>query len=393
MAVQQIVKNVYSLKMNHWDRKIFDELISLPDGTSYNSYFIKGSEKNVLIDTADSSQKTKFLRDIKSLNFEKLDYIVSNHAEQDHSGLIPEVLKIYPKAKVVTNQKCKSFLTAHLQISEDKFIEISDGDTLSLGDKTLKFIFTPWVHWPETMSSYIVEDKILFSCDFFGSHRATSHLFVYDEYKVIEDAKRYYAEIMMPFRVQIKKNIEKIEQESIKFIAPSHGPVYNNPAIIINAYKDWISDKVNKKILIPFVSMHDSTRIMVEYVVNAFTEQGVEVMPMNMKNTDIGTFAMEVVDASTVVLATPYVLAGVHPSIIYASYLFNALRPKTKFVSMIISYGWGGRGVEQVKELISGIKAELIEPVMVNGLPKKDDFNKLDNLVKTIIKKHTDADI
>ncbi len=387
MAVQNMTEDVFSIRMNHWDRKLFDDLIPLPDGTSYNAYLIKGTEKNVLIDTADPSQEEKFFTDIKKLDI-KIDYVVSNHAEQDHSGLIPKVLELYSEAKVVTNSKCKSFLKSFLLIPDEKFIEIKDGETLSLGNKTLEFILTPWVHWPETMSTYLVEDNILFSCDFFGAHRATSHLYVYDEHKVIENAKRYYAEIMMPFRTQIKKNIEKVEKKEIKFIAPSHGPVYNNPKIIIDAYKEWISDKVHKKVLIPYVSMHGSTKKIVEHLVKKFTEYGIEVMPLNLTTTDIGILAMELVDASTVILATPYVLTGVHPSVVFATYLFNALRPKTKFVSIVVSYGWGGIGVEQVKNMIPNVKAVLIEPVLVNGYPKKEDFDKLDKLIETVIDKN-----
>ncbi len=382
MASRKIVDNVFYVGAIDWDRRIFDELIPLPDGTSYNSYVVKGSEKIALIDTVDPEKKRDLYDNLNELNLDRIDYIVANHAEQDHSGLIPFVLELYPDAKVVTNPKCKSFLMDLLLIDENKFIEIDDGERLSLGDKTLEFIYTPWVHWPETMSTYIIEDKILFSCDFFGSHRATSNLFVKDEYKVVDDAKRYFAEIMMPFRALIKKNIQKIESKEINYIAPSHGPVYDKPEIIINAYKEWISDGVEPKILIPYVSMHESTKIMVEYLVNGFIKEGIEVIPFNLTKTDIGEFAIELVDSSAMIFATPYVLAGAHPGVIYAAYLANALRPKTKFLSVVSSYGWGGKGVEQLKDMLSGIKAEFIEPVLVKGYPKEEDFKSLDRLIK-----------
>ncbi len=387
MSARKIIEKVFFVGSIDWDRRMFDELIPLPDGTSYNSYLIKGSEKTALIDTVDPIKAEELLENIASLNIENIDYIIANHAEQDHSGSIPILLDIYPEAKVVTNEKCKGFLKDLLLLEEEDFITINNKEELSLGDKTLQFIFTPWVHWPETMVTYLKEDKILFSCDFFGSHRATSHLFVKDEYKVIEDAKRYYAEIMMPFRMQIKKNIEEVEKLNIKYIAPSHGPVYSNPQIIIDAYKDWISDKVEKKILIPYVSMHESTKIMVDYVVDKFMEKGIEVIPFNLSKTDIGQFAMELVDASTVILATPYVLAGAHPGVVYAAYLTNALRPKTKILSIIGSFGWGGRGVDQLKSMLVNVKPEFIDPVMAKGYPKEEDFNSLDRLVEEIIKK------
>ncbi len=387
MAVHEIVKNVYHVGAQDWDRELFDQLVPLPDGTSYNAYLIKGSEKIALIDTVDPPKKDTLIHNLKKLGVKKIDYLISSHAEQDHSGSIPDILELFPMAKVVTNPKCKGFLIDLLHIPEDKFIEVKDGETLSLGDKTLEFIYTPWVHWPETMSTYLVEDKILFSCDFFGSHRATSHLFVYDEYKVLEDAKRYYAEIMMPFRIHIKKNIEKISSKDIKFIAPSHGPVYNNPELIINAYKEWISDKVEEKVIIPYVSMHGSTEAIVNFIVDKFTEKGIEVIPLNLIKEDVGKLAMEIVDASTIVFGTPYVLSGAHPAVVYAAYFVNALRPKTKVISIVGSYGWGGKGVDQIKSLLSALKVEWIDPVMIKGLPKEDDFEKLKAFVEQVINK------
>jgi len=387
VASREIIKDVFHVGAIDWDRSIFDELIPLPDGTSYNSYVVKGSEKIALIDTVDPAKQKDLLDNLKELNLERIDFVVANHAEQDHSGLIPLILELYPSAKVLTNPKCKGFLMDLLLIDEDKFIEVSDGEKISLGNKTLEFIYTPWVHWPETMSTYLVEDKILFSCDFFGSHRATSNLFVKDEYKVVDDAKRYYAEIMMPFRALIKKNIEKLKDKEINFIAPSHGPVYNKPEIIINAYKEWISDSVEPKVLIPYVSMHESTKIMVDYLVNGFSRNGIEVIPFNLTKTDIGEFAIELVDAAAMIFATPYVLAGAHPGVVYASYLANALRPKTKYLSVVSSYGWGGKGVDQIRNMLSGIKAEFIEPVLVKGLPKENDFKALDKLISEFVEK------
>ncbi|GAH76152.1 unnamed protein product, partial [marine sediment metagenome] len=232
---RKIKPNIYSVGAVDWDRRLFDELIPLPDGTSYNSYLIKGSEKTALIDTVDPTKENILIDNLNKLNITSIDYLISNHAEQDHSGSIPKILKLYKNAKVVTNPKCKDMLMNLLLIPEDKFITINDRETISLGDKTLEFIYASWVHWPETMLTYLKEDKILFSCDLFGSHLATSNLFVTDDAKVYEVAKRYYAEIMMPFRKIIRKNLEKIKDLEIEIIATSHGPIYNKPEFIINA--------------------------------------------------------------------------------------------------------------------------------------------------------------
>jgi flavorubredoxin len=388
MSSRMLRPGIYSVGAIDWDRRLFDELIPLPDGTSYNAYLIKGSEKTALLDTVDPPKVDELFGNLEKLDLKRIDYLVAHHAEQDHSGSIPAVLEKYPQAKVVTNPKCKSMLMDLLMIPDDKFVTIDDRETLSLGDKTLEFVYTPWVHWPETFSTYLREDKILFSCDFFGSHLATSELFVSDEAKVYESAKRYYAEIMMPFRTPIRNNLEKIKDLQIKMIAPSHGPVYENPELILEAYRDWVSDEVKNEVVIPYVSMHGSTRKMLDYLVDALMERGIIVKPFNLTVTDIGELAMALVDTATIVIASPTVLVGPHPNVVYAVYLANALRPKLRFAALIGSHGWGGKTEEQIKGMLTNLKAEMIEPVLIKGHPKEEDFKSLDRLADEILKRH-----
>jgi flavorubredoxin len=385
--IREIKKNIFAVGTIDWDRRLFDELIPLPDGTTYNSYLIKGSEKTALIDTVDPVKEKELLENLDEAGINKIDYIIANHAEQDHSGVITTLLKKFPEAKVLTNQKCKDMLMDLLLIPSEKFLTVNDGEKISLGDKTLEFIFAPWVHWPETMLTYLVEDKILFPCDLFGSHLASSELYAVDESKVYSGAKRYYAEIMMPFRNHIKKHLEKLSSYDIKIIAPSHGPIYDKPEFILNAYKDWISDNAKPEVILPFVSMHDSTKKMVEHLISALIKRNVKVIPFNMTRTDIGELAMALVDASTMVIASPIVLGGPHPQVLYAVYLTNLLRPKLKHVSVIGSYGWGGRMLEIIKEMTGNLKIELIDPVIIKGYPKEDDFKKLDKLADNILVK------
>ncbi|MDD2519858.1 MAG: FprA family A-type flavoprotein, partial [Kiritimatiellae bacterium] len=239
MKSRKIVDGVDFLGAADWNRRLFDSLIPLPDGTSYNAYLVRGKDKTALIDTADPDQWEVLKAQLDDV--ERLDYIVSQHAEQDHSGSIPFVLEKYPGAKVVTNPKCRDMLIDLLQLPEEVFQTVADGETLDLGGKTLEFLYTPWVHWPETMSTWLPEDRILFSCDFFGSHLATSDLYVTNPAATLEAAKRYYAEIMMPFRQPIRRNLDKVLARDIGMIAPSHGPVYDQPQFILDAYRDWAS--------------------------------------------------------------------------------------------------------------------------------------------------------
>jgi flavorubredoxin len=386
MAVKKIKENVFFAGAVHWDRRLFDELIPLPDGTSYNAYLIKGKEKIALIDTVDPETKSQLFENLEKLKVEKIDYVISNHAEQDHSGTIPYVLEKFKEAKVVTNEKCKTMLADLLLIPDEKFIVIKEGDKIELGGKTLEFYLTPWVHWPETMSTFLVEDKILFSCDFFGSHVATSDIFNADNFYI--PAKRYYAEIMAPFRNNVRNNLEKVRKISPEIIAPSHGIVYLKPDVILNAYSEWASDNVKNEVVIAFISMHDSTKKMAEYLRECLIERGITVHYFNLTKTDIGELAMDLLDAATLIIGAPTVLAGIHPAGAFAVYLANALRPKTKFVSLITSFGWNEKASEVVKGMLTNFKGEILEPVISKGFPKESDFKNLEKLADIILQKH-----
>ena len=386
MKARMIRDGVYWMGAVDWDRRLFDSLIPLPDGTSYNAYLVRGSEKTVLLDTVDPAMSDVLMSQLESVP--QIDYFVAHHAEQDHSGSLPLVLEKYENAQVIASPKGKKMLVDHLRIPEERVITVDDGETLSLGDRTLEFIHTPWVHWPETMTTYLQEDHILFTCDFFGSHIATTDLYVTDEALVYEAAKRYYAEIMMPFRKVIRRNMEKLEGREIDLIAPSHGPMYDRPPFILDAYRSWVSKEPKNVVVLPYISMHGSTREMVEYLVGALAERGVTVYQFDLTVTDIGKLAITLVDAATIVIGAPTVNVGPHPVVAYAAYLANALRPKLKFASIIGSYGWNTKVVERIAGLIPDLKVEILDPVLCKGGPREADLAALDRLADSIAEKH-----
>jgi len=388
MSKMMLTDDIYCVGAIDWDRRLFDSLIPLPDGTSYNAYLIKGSEKTVLVDTVDPPMQDVLINNLNQLNIKHIDYVIAHHGEQDHSGSIPQVLDRYPEAKVIVTPKCKDMLIDLLHIEPERFITVDDKETISLGNKTLEFIYTPWVHWPETMVTYLREDKILFSCDFFGSHIATTDKYVADEGQVYEAAKRYFAEIMMPFRNIIKKNLEKLKDYKIDVIAPSHGSMHDKPEFIVNAYNSWVYNEPKNIVVLPYVSMHGSTRMMVDHLVKTLAEKGVTVKQFDLTVTDIGKLAEALVDAATIVMGTPTILAGPHPVIAYAAILTNALKPTAKFVSIIGSYGWGGKTVETLAALIPNLKVDILAPILCKGLPKEADLEALDALATTIAQKH-----
>jgi flavorubredoxin len=376
-----------------WDRRLFDALIPLPDGTSYNSYLIQGSEKIALIDAVDESMCEVLLGNLRALDIDRIDYIIAQHAEQDHSGSLKRLLDTYPDAKVLGSAKCLDLLMQFDLVSLDTVQEVKDGEMISLGDKSLQFISAPWVHWPDTIFTYLAEERILFTCDFLGCHLATSDLFVVDEAVVYRAAKRYYAEIMMPFRQNINRHLARIEDLPVAVIAPSHGPLYGRPGFILDAYRDWASDRVKNQVILPYVSMHGSTRIMVDYFVDALISRGVGVLRFDLTDYDVGDLAESLVDAATIVIGTPAILAGAHPLALYAAILANALRPKTRYASIIGSFGWGGKMLEQITLALPNLKLQFFDPVVAKGHPKEADFQALDRLADEIIAKHRELEI
>ncbi|MHC1629809.1 MAG: FprA family A-type flavoprotein [Methanoculleaceae archaeon] len=388
MPPREIRPGIYAVGAVDRDRRLFDDLIPLPDGTSYNAYLVRGSEATVLIDTVDPTKTDVLISNLERLDIRTIDYVVVNHAEQDHSGSLPVVLGRYPEATVVTNGKCADLLEALLQVPRERMKIFGDREVLSLGDRTLEFIHAPWVHWPETQLTYCREDRILFTCDLFGSHYATCDLFLPDDVDIRPVARRYYAEIMMPFRSSVARHLERLASYEIDIIAPGHGPIYRHPELILNAYRDWTSGRVENRVLIPYVSMHGTTRVMVEYLTNALVERGISVTPFNLTVTDIGELAMALVDAATVVLGTPTVLSGPHPTMIHAACIANILRPGIRCAAVIGSYGWGGKAAEVLAGMLDRLDVTLLDSVVIRGYPTSEDFSALDDLADRILEKH-----
>lgn len=387
MKIRQLAEGVDLLATVDWNRRLFDSLIPLPDGTSYNAYLVGGTDKVALIDTVDPPLWHVLEKQLEGV--ERIDYVICQHAEQDHSGSIPLVLAKYPEARVLTNAKCRDMLIDLLGIAEERFQIVEDGETIDLGGKTLEFIYLPWVHWPETMGTWLQEERILFSCDFLGSHLATTDTFVTDQALTLEAAKRYYAEIMMPFRLPIQRNLTKILAKDIRMVAPSHGPVFDQPGFILEAYQDWSSDAVKNEVVLPYVSMHGSTEKMAFALLDSLVARDVKVHLFDLVVTDIGKLAISLVDAATLVLGSPTVHVGPHPAAHYAANLANAIRPKVRFASLIGSYGWSTRMVEQVAGMLPNLKAEILDPVICKGDPTAETYAQLDQLAAAIAERHT----
>ena len=385
MNIKQVTDSVYSIGSKDYHRQLFDQLMPLSEGTSYNSYLIKGSEKTALVDTVYPPMASELLEKLKEMGVEKIDYVIANHGEQDHTGTLPLLLELYPEAKIVTNAKCKEITMGFLPLKDEDYIVIEDGQELSLGDKTLQFMFAPWVHWPDTMFAYLKEDGILFSTDFFGSHTTNYDVFLEDEASVIPAAKSYYAEIMMPFAKIFPKYLDKVEALKPKMIASSHGPIYKNPQFIIDLYRKWAGPEKQKKVAIVWLSMYGATESMKNYLKDKLTQEGIEVADYDAIGLNVSHLAMDLVDGAGLLIGSPTVLTGPHPGIVLPIYLANAIKPGLKFAGIFGSYSWGTMMVDKIKAMLPNLKeTELLEPVLAKGTPKQEDFDAMDKMVEKI---------
>ncbi|MCW3980610.1 MAG: FprA family A-type flavoprotein [Candidatus Bathyarchaeota archaeon] len=382
----EISPNIFWVGIEDWNRRIFDALIPLPYGTSYNSYLVVGQNKIALIDTVNPGFEEVLLRKISQiLPPERIDYVVMNHAEPDHAHGISKLMEVARNAKLVATKMGVSMAEAFFNVPGNKAIVVKEGDVLVLGDKTLRFVEAPWLHWPETMFTFDVEDRILFSCDFFGAHFASDNVYA-DEIGglLLPEAKRYYAEIMMPLAASARKALDKVKVTKAKIIAPSHGPIYRNPEPIVEAYENWTRGPLRKKVVIVYVSMWGSTQMLERTITETISGEGVEAIPYNLTVADISHVLRDLVDSSAVVIGTPTVLGGAHPLAMYAAELIASFGIRGKTAAVFGSFGWGGGGMKKVKTRLEQGGFDVIDSFEIRGSPKPEHIAKAIALGKAV---------
>ena len=385
--IVEISDGVYWVGVRDWNRRLFDALIPLPQGTTYNSYLIIGEEKKALIDTVNPGFENELEEKISQVvDPADLDYVVMNHAEPDHAGAIPYLMRINSKAKLIATSRGAGMAKTFHGVPEGRIRKVTDQESIDLGGKSLRFIEAPMLHWPETMFTYLQEDRILFPCDFFGLHMARG---IYDEEveDLIVHAQRYFGEIMMPFRMMGERALRKIRDLDIKMIAPSHGPIHRNTQRILEAYERWTRGETRRKATIIYVTMWGSTERMIGPIADALSSEGIEIALYNLASSDIGDVAKDLVDSRAIVLGAPTVLGGVHPLAQHAAYLVRALRPPAKYGVLLSSYGWGGGAAKHIQEILGPLKIEVVGILEVRGPPSEGDIVKTIEIGKTLAEK------
>lgn len=372
----EIVPGIFWVGATDWHRRVFDRFLSLPYGTSYNAYLVRGSQKTVLVDTVARGFEDLLLEKIgRVLDPAGIDYLVMNHAEPDHGGAIPRVMAAAPQARLVTTKRGVEMAGMFYNIPVERCQAVAEGDTLDLGGRTLQFLDTPWLHWPETMSTYCPQEGALFPCDFLGAHLASDKLFA-DEVGelVMPEAKRYYAAIMMPFASRAVRTLDKLQALDLRIVAPSHGPVHREPRRLLEVQRKWAGGPLEMKVVIIYATMYGSTEALKGAVVGALSARGIETIEYDLGVADLSHVAADLVDARALVVGSPTVLGGPHPLVLSAVETVRILRPPGKTAAVFGSSGWGGGAAAYLKARLESAGYQVLDPVEIKGPPRPADL-------------------
>jgi flavorubredoxin len=375
--VVELKKGIYWVGAIDWNMRDFHGY-STPFGTTYNAYLIL-DEKNVLIDTVKASFYLEMLERISEIiDPSKIDTIVSNHVEMDHSGSLPQIVERIGDPTVITSERGKKGLEKYFQRSM-KFKTVKTGDTLSIGHRTLTFVEAPMLHWPDSMFTYIKEDQLLLPNDAFGQHFASSQRFddeVGDE--VMRHAAKYYANILWPLAPLVLKKVDEVVKMGIPIdmIGPSHGLIWRkNPSRIIQAYVEWSQGKGNRKILVVYDTMWKSTESMAKAILKGLIEEGAEVRLLHLRSNHRSDIIEEMLEAKGILLGSPTLNNGMFPTMGDFLTYMRGLRPKGKVFGLFGSHGWGGGAIKEMRKNLEESKFKVWEKELgIQYLPDAEEL-------------------
>ncbi|MBW1893552.1 MAG: flavodoxin domain-containing protein [Deltaproteobacteria bacterium] len=384
----QVAEGIYSVGAVDWNISDFHGY-STNMGSTYNAFLIL-DEKTALVDTVRKEFADQLLDNIsKIIDPKKIDYVISNHTEMDHSGGLPRVMhKIGEDKPLYCSKMGLKNLSHHFQ-QKWNYKAVENGEELSLGKKTLTFLETKMLHWPDSMFTYLNEDKILFSSDAFGQHYAGPEMF--DDQigdAIMPHAKKYYANILLLYAAKTKKLLESVKEQGLVFdmICPDHGIIWRkNPGKIIDAYAKWSSHEAEKKAVVIYDTMWHSTEVMAESIAKGIAEEGVHVRPLSLKKWHRSDIMTEVMDSKAVVIGSPTLNNNLFPSVIDFLTYMKGLKPKNKIGVAFGSYGWSGEAVKFINNELEAMKFEIIDPgLKIQYVPDQNGVDAGFNLGKKI---------
>jgi len=388
-----VVSNkVYYLGTNDRKKQLFENNWPLPNGVAYNSYLI-ADEKSALIDTLEFGSKSDYLEEIDFiLNGKKLDYLVINHMEPDHASMTGIMLKFYPELKIIGNIKTFKMLEAYFGLTKEQFIEVGDGDILDIGYHKLKFVLTPWVHWPETMMTYDITDQILFSCDAFGGFGTLDGGIFDDEINfepyMLDEMRRYYSNIVGKYSHMVQKALAKLNGISVRFVCPSHGPVWRkDPGKVIALYDSWSRHIAEEGVVIAFASMYGNTERMADYSARLMAEQGIRNIKIyDVSKTHISYIISDIWRYKSIVLGSCAYNTGMHPMMVHLCHELEVVNPKNKNYALFGSYSWSGGGLKSLLSFAEKMNWNLVsEPVDLIGSPSVAKMEGFQNIANKIL--------
>jgi anaerobic nitric oxide reductase flavorubredoxin len=390
--------NVNWVGVNDTETPLFEGLWRIPEGVSYNSYLIVGSEKTALIDSVHEKYAREHFDKINKLtDTSKIDYIVINHMEPDHTSSIPNLLKKAPNAKVIFTPIAKMLFKKFYGLDPGAVIVKDEAAEISLGNKTLRFIQTPWLHWPETMSTYLAEDKILFCCDVFGSFKKLPEGAILEsdidmvKQNICGCSQKYFASVFNGQREWILKAIAKFDKTNpkIEFLAPSHGPVYTvNAQQTINKWASWSKDTYTKTVVVAYDTMYGMTEKCLNSIVEGVVDAGGTVLSFNLSEDNAVDALTALVEAPALIVGSPTYEHEIFPKVVDFLNLLKTKKFSNRCASVFGSFGWSGEATRKLSLELTALGFELVgQPLSIFGNPAKEDLEKARELGKAIAKK------
>lgn len=393
MRPRSIAPNVYWVGVNDYVKELFESLWPIPFGISYNAYVVIGRDGIALIDTVDERFSYDYMGRVREVvgDLNRVRYIVLHHLEPDHHGATPYVLEQIKDAKLVVTPIASKIIKSLYRIPDNRILTVEDGHSLDLGGKTLKFVYTPWLHWPETMMTYLEEDGILFSCDAFGSYGALEDGLFDDEVDMdfyTDEAKRYFSNIVSKYAKNVLDALEKLKGLNIRMIAPSHGPIYrSNVSHILELYRKWSLPEPDKdSVVVVYASMYGRGEEIVDMIIDGLGKAGLSVNMYNVSIDHPSYILSDIVDSYILVVVYPSYDAGLFP---YMENLLYILQLKQlgrgRHAALINTFSWAPTS-RLALELLQKAGFNIIEPVVeTKSIPDEEALSRINSLVKNIV--------
>ncbi len=384
----EIKKDVYWVGGIDWKLRNFHGYLT-QRGSTYNAYLIM-DEKITLIDNVKHYLYDELIERISDIvDPSKIDYVIQNHVEMDHSGCLPKIMNLAKNSKLFCSPNAVKGLKLHYDMSDWNYEEVKTGDTINIGKRNLSFINTPMVHWPDNMHTYCPEEKILFSNDAFGQHLASTERFDY-EYPfdiLMEEARKYYANIVLPYGRQVQKALNDVSDFDIEIICPSHGILWRTHIDeIIQEYVKWSKNETVEKALIIYDTMWGSTEKIAYAIQRAFEDKGYYTQMLDVKCTHYSDIMTEVMTAKYICVGSPTLNNGILPTLSAFLTYFKGLAPKNRIAMAFGSYGWGGQSVGIVEKILKEeCKFDMLDSIKIQYIPKEKQLKEItENVSKQI---------